>query len=253
MRAAFAYGADFVELDVHPTIDGRFAVFHDWTIDCRTEGQGVTREHSLADLQMLDIGYGYTADQGASYPFRGRGVGMMPSLRQVFEAFPDEGLIINIKGQDPEEGKLLIARLAEFPLERQEQLVVYGGGQATDIIREQLPKVRTLSKSQLKSCLIQYAALGWTGYVPTDCRRSMLLIPANFAPWLWGWPDRLLQRMEEAGTHVFLAGDYRGGGVSTGLNELEHLTTLPENYAGGIWTDRIDLLGPALKGTKHNL
>ena len=31
MRAGFAAGADIVELDVHPTTDGEFAVFHDWT------------------------------------------------------------------------------------------------------------------------------------------------------------------------------------------------------------------------------
>lgn len=36
MEAAFALGADALELDVHPTTDGKFAVFHDWTLDCRT-------------------------------------------------------------------------------------------------------------------------------------------------------------------------------------------------------------------------
>ena len=41
MRAGFAAGADIVELDVHPTTDGEFAVFHDWTLDCRTDGHGV--------------------------------------------------------------------------------------------------------------------------------------------------------------------------------------------------------------------
>ena len=34
MRASFEAGADVVELDVHPTTDGAFAVFHDWTLDC---------------------------------------------------------------------------------------------------------------------------------------------------------------------------------------------------------------------------
>ena len=38
MRAAFDSGADVVELDVHLTPDGKFAVFHDWTLDCRTDG-----------------------------------------------------------------------------------------------------------------------------------------------------------------------------------------------------------------------
>ena len=41
-----------------PASDGHFAVFHDWTLDCRAEGKGVTREHSLAALKQLDVGYG---------------------------------------------------------------------------------------------------------------------------------------------------------------------------------------------------
>ena len=83
MRAGFAAGADVVELDVHPTTDGEFAVFHDWTLDCRTDGQGVTREHSMAYLKKLDIGYGYTADGGKTFPFRGKGIGLMPTLGEV--------------------------------------------------------------------------------------------------------------------------------------------------------------------------
>ena len=72
MRAGFEAGADVVELDVHPTTDGEFAVFHDWTLDCRTDGRGVTREHSMAYLKKLDIGYGYTADGGKTFPFCAR-------------------------------------------------------------------------------------------------------------------------------------------------------------------------------------
>src|SRR3954469_5063511 len=52
-RAAFAAGADMIEFDVQPTSDGQFVVFHDWTLDCRTNGSGVTREHSLAELRTV--------------------------------------------------------------------------------------------------------------------------------------------------------------------------------------------------------
>ena len=68
MQAAFAAGASIVELDVHPTTDGKFAVFHDWTLDCRTEGTGETRSHDMAYLKTLDVGYGYTADGGQTFP-----------------------------------------------------------------------------------------------------------------------------------------------------------------------------------------
>ena len=101
--AAFAAGADIVEFDVHPTTDGAFVVFHDWTLDCRTDGHGGTREHSLAELKALDVGYGYTADGGKTFPFRGAGVGLMPTLDEVLAAFPGRRFLINVKSDDPSE------------------------------------------------------------------------------------------------------------------------------------------------------
>jgi len=36
-----------VEFDVHQVPDRQFSVFHDWTLDWRTEGHDVMRERSL--------------------------------------------------------------------------------------------------------------------------------------------------------------------------------------------------------------
>src|SRR5689334_10585237 len=51
MQAAFDSGADVVEFDIHPTTDGRFAVFHDRRLDCKTNGQGLTRSHTIQELK----------------------------------------------------------------------------------------------------------------------------------------------------------------------------------------------------------
>jgi glycerophosphoryl diester phosphodiesterase len=251
MRAAFAFGAGIVEFDVHRTTDDRFAVFHDWTLDCRTNGSGVTREHSLDSLQALDIGYGYTADGGQTYPFRGRGIGLMPSLNEVLSTFPDRPLLIDVKSQDPNEGALLADRLADLPPERREQIMVYGGGRAVRVIRERLPRIQTIWAARLRQCLFRYAALGWTGSVPSACQRSLVMVPANYAPWLWGWPNRFLQRMEAVGSRVFVIGDYHGEGHSRGFDDPERLDELPADFSGGIWTDRIDQIGPAVEAGAH--
>jgi glycerophosphoryl diester phosphodiesterase len=92
--------------------------------------------------------------------------------------------------------------------DRQKQIMVYGGDRPVSIIRDRLPLVQTLSIHRLKQCLVQYAAWGWIGYIPANCKRSMLMIPINYAPWLWGWPNRFLQRMMAANTDIFLLGDY---------------------------------------------
>lgn len=247
IAAAFAYGADIVEFDVHQTVDDRFAVFHDWTIDCRTNGTGVTREQTLDTLQSLDVGYGYTADGGQTWPFRGQGVGLMPSLEEVLTTFPDRNFLINVKSNDTAEGELLAERLTVLLPYRTGEITVYGGDRPIGVIRERLPDLKTLSRPQLKQCLTRYFAVGWTGYVPAQCERSMLMIPANVVPWLWGWPNRFLQRMASVESQVMLVGDYWGEGFSQGFDDPARLNHLPTDYSGGIWTDRIDLIGPAVE------
>jgi glycerophosphoryl diester phosphodiesterase len=247
MKASFEAGADIVEVDVHPTTDGRFAVFHDWTVDCRTDGRGVTREHSMADLKKLDIGYGYTADGGKTFPFRGKGIGLMPSLDEVLATFPDRRFLINIKSRDPSEGEKLARVLGTLAPERRAQLMVYGGDEPVGVVRTRLPELKTVSRGTLKTCLIRYAALGWTGHVPNGCRNMVLLVPINIAPWLWGWPDRFLNRMRGVDSEVFALGPYGGGEFSTGIDKPEDLSRLPPGYSGGIWTNELEFVAGALK------
>ncbi len=240
MDAAFRAGADIVEFDIHPTTDGQFAVFHDWTLDCRTDGKGVTREESLAELKQLDIGYGYTADGGQTFPFRGKGIGLMPSLDEVLERFPDKRFLINIKSNDPDEGSALAARLERLPDDQLQRLMVYGGDRPIAEVRKRLPTMASMSKRSLLACGVRYIALGWSGYVPQACAHNILLVPHNVAPWLWGWPDRLLARMARVGTPIFVVGTMDGTDGATGVDTPELAGRLPERRNLGIWTNRIE-------------
>ncbi|EGK08022.1 glycerophosphoryl diester phosphodiesterase [Desmospora sp. 8437] len=246
MRAAFAAGADVVELDVHLTADDQFAVFHDWTLDCRTEGTGVTRDYTMAKLKQLDVGYGYTADGGKTFPFRGKGVGLMPSLDEVLSTFPDRSFLIHVKSEDPEEGVKLAKRLSALPQEHRKRLSVYGGDQPIKTLHRHLPDVRVMSRETMKDCLIPYIGIGWTGVVPSACEQTQLHIPEKIAPWLWGWPDRFMERMDRAGTRVILVAG--SGGFSEGFDTGEALNRLPSGYSGWIWTNRIDRIAPRVKG-----
>ncbi|MDQ0246426.1 glycerophosphoryl diester phosphodiesterase [Bacillus fengqiuensis] len=248
MEAAFEAGADIVEFDVHPTKDGQFAVFHDWTLDCRTNGEGVTRDYTMDELKTLDIGYGYTADNGKTYPFRGKGVGLMPSLEEVLSHFPDRSFLIHIKSNDPTEGTQLARYLSTLPEKRLSQLAVYGGDEPIASLKEELPNLRVMSKATLKSCLLPYIAAGWTGYVPAACENTQLHIPEKIAPWLWGWSNEFLNRMEEANTRVIVVAG--GGGFSEGFDTTEDINRLPADYNGVIWTNRIDRIAPLYKEGK---
>ena len=245
MKAAFDTGADLVELDIKPTKDGQFAVFHDETLECRTNVKGSTKDYTMAELKEVDIGYGYTADNGKTFPFRGKGVGLMPSLDEVMTHFADKPFLIHIKNADPKEGTMLAGFLSKLPEKRLDQLTVYGDDQPIAALKEQLPGLRMMSMATLKSCLIPYLGVGWTGYIPSACKNTQLHVPEKYAPLLWGWPNKFLNRMDNVNTRVLVvAGD---GGWSEGFDSADDLKRLPDHFTGGIWTNRIDRIAPLVK------
>lgn len=246
MKASFEAGADAVEFDIHPTTDGEFAVFHDWTLDCRTDGHGVTREHSMAELRNLDVGYGYTSDGGKTFPFRGKGVGLMPTLREVLDTFPGKGFLINIKSNSPKEGELLAAYLKSFPSSVTDKLFVYGGERPTAILKQLMPGLKTTTRDSAIACLKDYSRWGWSGIVPSSCATGVVYLPINLAPNMWGWPNRMLDRFRAAGSEVFIIGPYNGGDYSTGVDTVEELKSLPTDWSGGVMTNELQLLAPAV-------
>ncbi|GLQ57362.1 glycerophosphodiester phosphodiesterase family protein [Devosia nitrariae] len=247
MQAAFAAGADIVELDVHPTTDGRFAVMHDWTLDCRTDGTGETRSHDMADLKTLDIGYGYTADGGETYPFRGKYTGQLPELAEVFEALPDGRFLINFKSREMREGDMLAALVAANPDWRSNVWGAYGGDEPTYRAADLIDGLAVWSRRGLVDCLLQYEAIGWTGFMPQACRNTKVMVPLNVAPFLWGWPNLFIARLRDAGSEVILMGPYEAGDSGTaGIDTLDQLAQVPEDFSGYLWTNRIEVIGPAI-------
>lgn len=89
-------------------------------------------------------------------------------VRDIKEQFPDKSLLINVKSSDPAEGELLAAYLSKLPTKQQ----------------------NLLSKDTMKSCLLPYLSVGWTGYMPAACEHTQLHNPDKIAPRLWGWPDK---------------------------------------------------------------
>lgn len=246
IQAAIDLGATIVEFDSQPTADGHFVAFHDATLECRTEASGPVPHHRLETLQRLDIGFGYTADNGASWPFRGTGIGLMPTIEDLLLAFPEQAFLIDIKSGNLDDSRRLGRHIQELSTSRRGQIYVYGRPAAVAAVHAAAPAVIPLTRKRLKRCLTRYIGLGWTGHLPMDCRDTLLTIPRNVAPWLWGWPNRFLHRMSAAGSPVVLLDDYRGEGFSTPIDDPQILRSLPPGYNGGIWTDRIDLVAPAL-------
>lgn len=99
-RAVEEFQTDVLEIDVRATRDGVLVIHHDPEVSRTTNGHGPVHETPWAELRGLDAGCHFTPDGGKTYPFRGRGV-QIPSLEEVFDAFPRLLFHIDVKQDQP--------------------------------------------------------------------------------------------------------------------------------------------------------
>jgi glycerophosphoryl diester phosphodiesterase len=252
IEAAIAAGADVVEIDIRATGDHQFVLFHDVELACRTDGSGQVFEHSVTELKALDVGYGYTADDGRSFPLRGTGVGLMPTLAEVLQRYPRQQFLVQIKDGYPGVADSLVAYLRANQLGTVDRLSFFGAAAPLRRLGEIIPTVRTWSARSVKRCLIGYLETGWFGHVPRACDDGTIIVPVDQAGLLWGWPNRFLARMRRHRTQVMLIGkveDFAAGQFSR-LDTIEELSRVPAGFDGSIWTDQIRLIGPAVRTFK---
>ena len=242
IQAAIEAGANIIELDVKLTTDSEIVVFHDETLDCRTDGTGKTHHQSLTTLKALDIGYGYTADGGESYPFRGQFVGAMPTLDEVLAAFPNTYFMVNLKHGKASEGETYRDYIAAKDTSR---LGLVGLNRAVAPVIEAYPDMILQTRQNVKACLKGYALTGWYGGMPDSCKNSYVPVPSNLRHFIWGWPHRFEKRLNDVGSRSMLLGPYEGTG-SVGLDEIEQLRVIPKDYKGIVFTNKIELIGPEL-------
>lgn len=86
-RLSMEMGADGFELDVHMSLDGELVVIHDESVDRTTNGTGLVRDLTLAQLKELDASCGMDAYRGAR----------IPTLGEVFDLIRDTHHIVNVE------------------------------------------------------------------------------------------------------------------------------------------------------------
>ena len=99
---AFAYGVDFVEVDVQQTRDGRFVALHDSTVDRTTNGTGNIKDLTFDEVRALNAA-DYAPWKGSEYePAQIASLDEILALAQRVGG----GLELDVKGSVTEEGKL---------------------------------------------------------------------------------------------------------------------------------------------------
>jgi glycerophosphoryl diester phosphodiesterase len=135
-------GVDVLELDVHTSKDGELVVIHDDTVDRTTNGTGNVSDLTLAELKKLDAGYDWSPERkGESFPYRGQDM-TIPTLGEVFTAFPDYRINIEIKQAEPSITQPLCDLIRQYNKQEQVLVVTFYDAAMNDF-RQTCPEIVT--------------------------------------------------------------------------------------------------------------
>ena len=91
-RRVLQAGVDMIETDVRMCADGQLVLMHDETVDRTTDGTGLVKDMTLAQMQALDAAAHATLPVGRQPP---------PALRQLLELVQDHPrVLLNVEFKD---------------------------------------------------------------------------------------------------------------------------------------------------------
>ena len=224
---AVALGVDALELDIHRTADNELVVIHDPTVHRTTDGHGVVISYTLSALKELDAGYWWTNDNGRTYPFRGQGI-TIPTLREVFEAFPDMWINIDIKQHDLATVEAFAQLVQAYG---REKYVLAGsfGVTAVSHFRQKLPQAATAASRREVLMLFILSNLGLSRFYRSHSAALQIPSRSGYFPLA---TSRFVKAAHRKGTAVH---------VWT-INEEEEMERLLHMGVDGIMTDYPDKL-----------
>ena len=105
---AFEMKADFIEIDVQMTRDGRLVAIHDTTVNRTTNGNGFVGDYTLEEIQQLDAGSWFGEE------FAGERV---PTFEEIIDEYRGKiGILIELKSPELYPG--MEEKVAEALIER---------------------------------------------------------------------------------------------------------------------------------------
>ena len=235
IKVAFEHGATMVEIDIRRSQDDVLVINHEENLACKTNGTGKIYDHTVEELKKLDMGYGFTYDNGQTYPYRGKGVGKMPTLQEVFEKFPDKKFLIDHKDREKRTAEILVAELETLSAAQRELIYYWGSPEIGDYIQGELPEVKRFfaTRQEMKECLIPYVtSLGILG-LGIECQNRGIGMNQKYSRFIWGWPYNFLQKAQDNNSPVYLM-----------VDSEEDVIWAKDLPVDGVVTDYIEIIGP---------
>ena len=140
-QRAVDLGVDVLEMDVRCTQDGHLVILHDETVNRTTNATGAVKNYTLVELKKLNAGFRWSPDIGRTYPLRNKGVNI-PTLNEVFAAFPDTRMNIEIKDLRPQVIPSLCRLIRDYQMS-EKVLVASFDADRLKVFRSVCPEVAT--------------------------------------------------------------------------------------------------------------
>ena len=208
------------------TRDGVVVVSHDPELSRTCGLDAAIRDLTLAELKRADAGWGSTATSMAAtaereFPFRGREI-EVPTLAEVFGAFPEQRYIIEIKQNAPSLAAALLEVIERAGMRR--RVLVASEEQAPiDEMRALAPNLPTGFPSREVAGFMASLAPGNEPYEPCG---DAIQIPPEYQSWRLVTPESVAaaHRMS-AEVHVWT------------VNEVAEMRAMLDLGVDGIITD----------------
>ena len=186
IQAAIDAGADFVELDVRTTSDGRLVLMHDGKVDRTTNVAGLVREMTFDQIRALDAGSRFSPQ------FAGTKV---PSFDEALAlAHGKIGVYVDSKDIAPAE---LVGALARTDM--LDRVVIYGGAGFLKKVQALKPALKIMPEAYSAATLERLLAdLGRRAWWPSTraISRTMPLcwpnMPVRLSMWTGSGPRTTL-------------------------------------------------------------
>lgn len=162
-RAAFEAGADFIEVDVRTTADGKLVLMHNDTVDERTNGSGAVKDMTFEQIRALDAGV------KSGKEFAGTNV---PTFDEALEfAHGHIGVYVDTKRASAPD---IVAALERHDM--QDHVVIYGGYEYLKQVSALRPNIKVMPEAvsaavvrklidELKPKVIAFGARDFTGEI----------------------------------------------------------------------------------------
>lgn len=219
-------GVDVLEMDVHQTRDGALVLMHDDSVDRTTDGTGALADMTLTEVKALDAAYRWPY-HGEDHPYRGLGV-RVPTLAEVISRHPELRYNVEIKPDSAAVGRALCRELERLDA-TDRVLVASFHPRAMDAFRRACPDVPTSGyQSEIRWFYLEYR-LGLSRFASPAM--AALQIPRRSGD----------VELDDAAFIQAARGRRLHVDFWT-IDDPEAMRTLAARGAGGIITDRPDLL-----------